>query len=86
MLFRCVSAFVLAVFATSLAASPLDACNGADWQAVLRPSPASPPARAVWLDEDRLQWPGVRLGAGERLRLLHGADGELRAVPGEEAA
>ena len=86
MLFRCVSAFVLAVFATSLAASPLDACNGADWQAVLRPSPASPPARAVWLDEGRLQWPGVRLGAGERLRLLHGADGELRAVPGEEAA
>jgi pullulanase/glycogen debranching enzyme len=53
----------------------------------LRATPALPPAfaeaRAAWLDATTLRWAGVEPGPGERVRLVHAAQGGLRAAPGE---
>ncbi len=35
------------------------------------------PARAVWLEDGRLRWPGVTVAAGQRLRLHHAQSGRL---------
>ena len=69
----------------TLVAAPVDGCNGPDQVTVLRRSSVEPPARAVWLDDGRLQWPGVQLAAGERLRLLHSAEGSMALVESEPA-
>jgi pullulanase len=86
MSFRRLATFLLGLVASStFAATAPEACNGPDWQAVLTPSPAAVVARAVWLDDGRLRWPGVQAGPGERLRLLHSGEGRLAAEPGQAA-
>ena len=59
------------VAAPVIAAPTLAACD-ADFQTVLRATPAQAPAlsaQAVWLTRDRLRWPQAPAGA-VRLRLL----------------
>ncbi len=60
------------------------ACDAAETATILHPS-AQPArdARAYWLDRQRIQWPGVRIKAGQRIRLHASADARLRAVIGE---
>ena len=74
-----------ALLVTALAAAPawsadLDDCN-AD-------VPAGAPAggaraEAYWLDARTLQWPGLQLRPGERVRLHHSQAAVLKVVPGE---
>ncbi|PZP29411.1 MAG: DUF3372 domain-containing protein [Roseateles depolymerans] len=48
------------------------------------PAAAAPqPAGAYWLDARRLQWPGLQLQPGERVRLYHAPQADLQARPGE---
>ncbi|NCT83392.1 MAG: pullulanase-type alpha-1,6-glucosidase [Comamonadaceae bacterium] len=64
-------------------AGDLEDCNAE----VPEPPPAvQPPAEAYWLDARTLQWPGLRLQAGERVRLHHARAAGLRAVAGEAVA
>ena len=65
----------------------LAACQGPAWQQLLqaeaRPAPA---ARAVWLGQSELLWPGQPvLEEGEQLRLLHAAAPTIVASPGQPA-
>ncbi|HEY0953557.1 MAG TPA: hypothetical protein VGE36_02280, partial [Roseateles sp.] len=59
----------LALSATGAArATDLDDCNVEPPQ----PAPAArPAAEAYWLDARHLQWPGLTLQPGERVRLHH---------------
>jgi pullulanase/glycogen debranching enzyme len=71
----------LMLAAGSARAGDLDDCNAAV------PSPASaarPLAEAYWLDARTLQWPGLKLQPGERLRLRH-ANGVAELVPSAAA-
>jgi pullulanase len=64
-------------------AADLDDCNAA----VPTPMPAARPlAEAYWLDGRTLQWPGLKLQPGERVRLHHARAAGLRAVAGEAVA
>ena len=60
------------------------ACDAAETATILHPS-AQPArdARAYWLDRQRIQWPGVRVNAGQRIRLHASADARLFAAIGE---
>jgi len=77
--------------ALTAAASPLPAsaaptlsdCDVADWQTVLQPSAGPADARAIWLDRQQLQWPGIEAAAGSRFRLVHSADGRLVLTKGQ---
>jgi len=76
--------------ASAIAAGPVPAnaptladCDVADWQTVLQPSAGPADARAVWLDRQQLQWPGVEAVAGSRFRLVHSADGLLVLTKGQ---
>jgi len=61
-------------------AGDLEDCNAS----VPQPSTAARPlAEAYWLDARTLQWPGLKLQAGERLHLHHARAAGLLAVPGE---
>jgi len=64
------------------AAPSPDDCDAEDVATVLRPATtASPPAaRAIWLNESLLRWPGV--AASGRFRLHHSADGTTVAESG----
>jgi pullulanase len=69
--------------AARAAPAEVDACNAEV------PAPAkavAPAAEAYWLDARTLQWPGVRLQPGERLRLHHARAGGLRAEVGDGVA
>ncbi|MBW8811149.1 MAG: DUF3372 domain-containing protein, partial [Lysobacter sp.] len=64
-------------------AGDLDDCNAP----VPTPVPAARPlAEAYWLDGRTVQWPGLKLQAGERVRLHHARAAGLRAMPGEAVA
>ena len=71
-----------------LAAAPawsadLDDCN----VDVPVPAPAAAVrAEAYWLDARTVQWPGLQLRSGERVRLHHSRAAALKAVPGEAVA
>ncbi|WP_163220462.1 hypothetical protein, partial [Citrobacter freundii] len=45
-----------------------------------------PWAQAYWLDGRTVQWPGLVVGPGERVRLHHARAAGLRALPGEAVA
>jgi len=69
---------------TAVAGAPtLGDCSVTDLSTVLSPAPAGSvqEARAIWLDTQRLRWPGVE--AAGRFRLYHSAHGSLVAAPGQ---
>ncbi|WP_458232764.1 alpha-1,6-glucosidase domain-containing protein [Roseateles sp. P5_E8] len=73
----------LTLIAAAARAGDLDDCNAP----VPLPLPAaSASAEAYWLDARTLQWPGLKLQAGERLRLHHARAAGLRAVTDEVVA
>jgi pullulanase/glycogen debranching enzyme len=79
---------LLALLGLLLAAAVARAGDTEDCDAAV-PVPtaaASAPAEAYWLDARTLQWPGLKLQAGERLRLHHAKAAGLRAVAGEVVA
>ena len=57
------------------------ACNAPVHATVLRPDATRHAAAAIWLDGQRLQWPGAP--ANGRYRLVHAAAGGLQATAGE---
>jgi len=64
-------------------AGDLDDCNAP----VPMPAPAArPAAEAYWLSADTLQWPGLTLQPGERVRLHHARDAGMRATAGGPVA
>ena len=74
--------FAAGASAASAPAPVLADCNRAEHAQVLQPVlPGTAPflarARAVWVDAQRLRWPGVSAAPGQRFRLLHAADGQL---------
>ncbi|MGM9480574.1 alpha-1,6-glucosidase domain-containing protein [Roseateles sp. NT4] len=73
----------LTLVATAARASDLDDCNAE----VPPPAPAArPSAEGYWLDARTLQWPGLKLQAGERLRLYHARAAGLKPRVGEVVA
>ncbi len=60
-------------------AADLDDCNA---EVPVPAAAARPSAEAYWLDARTLQWPGLKLQPGERLRLHHARAAGLRAVAG----
>jgi pullulanase len=73
----------LALIAGAASAADLDDCNAE----VPTPAPAAQPAaQAYWLDARTLQWPGLKLQPGERVRLHHAKAAGLRAMAGEPVA
>ena len=83
------AATTAAAAAAAPAATAVDRPNRADCDApalfrVLRADTKPHEARAVWLDRQRLQWPGAAPpGEGRRYRLLHAAAGGLQLTPGQ---
>jgi pullulanase-type alpha-1,6-glucosidase len=76
--------FVLLLGLTLLAGA-VRADDLADCNAPI-PTPAElsrPRAEAYWLDARHVQWPGMKLQPGERLRLHHARNAGLRAASGE---
>ncbi|KQV49339.1 alpha-1,6-glucosidase [Pelomonas sp. Root1217] len=70
----------LTLIAGAARASDLDDCNAE----VLAPSPAArPAAEAYWLDARTVQWPGLKLEGGERVRLYHARAAGLKALAGD---
>ncbi|RYF04574.1 MAG: DUF3372 domain-containing protein [Oxalobacteraceae bacterium] len=81
----CASLALLCVALTAQAGD-FQACNA---PVPVPPPAAAAPAEAYWLDARTVQWPGLKLREGERLRLHHaGAAGPagIRALPGEPVA
>jgi pullulanase len=73
----------LTLIATAARAGDLAECNAE----VPVPGPAAKlSAEAYWLDARTLQWPGLVLKSGERVRLHHATAAGLRAVAGEPVA
>jgi pullulanase/glycogen debranching enzyme len=73
----------LALLAGAARAADLDDCNAA----VPTPSAApQAPAEAYFLSGHLLQWPGLQLQPGERVRLHHAARATLRVAVGEPVA
>lgn len=74
--------FWIALLAASAQAAPAD-CEGPAARTLQAVAPAMAPldARAVWLDAQRLRWPGARAGA--RFRLVFSSRGLVVAVPGQ---
>jgi pullulanase len=95
--FRITCALALAGHAALVLAAPrpearpsLADCDTTEHYTVLQAAPAQAlpapaEARAVWLDGQRLRWPGVSAAPGTRFRLLHSSQGQLQALPGERA-
>lgn len=68
----------------SLPLADIEACGGplatvlsAEAPSVVALRDPDAPARAVWLDDGRLRWPGLTLAQGQRLRLHHAPMGTL---------
>ena len=73
----------LTLLAGAVRATDLDDCNAV----VPAAAPAARPlAEAYWLDGHTLQWPGLKLQPGERVRLHHAKAAGLRATVGEAVA
>ncbi|MCF8204831.1 MAG: hypothetical protein K9J82_07150, partial [Methylotenera sp.] len=62
-------------------ANDLDDCNREPAPAPMANAPA--PSAAYWLNGHALQWPGLQLQAGERVRLFHAASAGLKIVSGK---
>ena len=78
------AALAAATLASSAhAAVPLAACDDPSFQQVLHASNATLDARAVWLDGQRLSWPGANAGA---FKLYHSAKASIVATPGAKVA
>jgi len=82
-------AFTVGAAQAAGTAELLAACNAATFETRLAPdADPAPAAQAIWLDAQRLRWPGapadaarLRLAAGsQRIALAKQADGSLRAV------
>jgi pullulanase len=69
----------LSLLATAAQAGDLDDCNAE--VPALAPG-AQVAAQAYWLDARTLQWPGLKLQAGERVRLHHAKAAGLKAAVG----
>ncbi|MFG6416946.1 alpha-1,6-glucosidase domain-containing protein [Roseateles sp. DC23W] len=81
--FRRTALVALALLAAGAQAADLEDCN----REVPTPSAvARPLAEAYWLDARTLQWPGLKLQPGERVRLHHGRAAQVRAVAGQAVA
>ena len=70
--------------AAAVPAAWREACDGPQFQRLLRATPLAGDARAHWLGRRLLLWPAAQGGAqtGGRFRLYHSAQGLLRARPG----
>jgi pullulanase len=78
----------LVLAATSVAHADderLAACNAAGHAIVLQPSAADAPAhaRGIWLDRERLRWPGQGFRTDSHLTLYYSASGRMVATPGQ---
>ena len=62
------------------AAIPLQACDAPSFASTLHAAPGTLDARAVWLDRQRLRWPGM--AADGRFRLYHSPTGAIVARAG----
>jgi len=82
------SAASIALLGLMLLAGAARAADLEDCNAPSRPPAqgARSPAEAYWLDARTVQWPGLALQTGERLRLHHARAAGLRATPGEAVA
>ena len=81
------AALAMPGLAAAQAQRPLSECDGALATVLTAASasvaPADPAApQPVWLDARRLRWPGLRLAAGEVVRVHHAAAGALAIVDG----
>ena len=65
---------------TAYAAVPLETCNSAGFQQVLQANDAQVDARAVWLDQRLVRWPGA--AADGAYRLYHSPAASIDARPG----
>jgi pullulanase/glycogen debranching enzyme len=73
----------LSLLTAASRADDLQACN-ADMP--VPPAAASARAEAYWLDARTVQWPGLKLQAGERVRLHRAKAAGLQARPGDAVA
>ncbi|MCC6245325.1 MAG: DUF3372 domain-containing protein, partial [Gemmatimonadaceae bacterium] len=81
-----IATIMAAIAATTSAAaqSIQDACNAPSFQTVLAAAPAgATDARAVWLDQRTVRWPGI--SSEGRFRLVFSATGALSAQRGRAA-
>lgn len=62
-------------------AHPLAACDG-PFQATLQAAPQRFDARALWLDAQRIRWPGAQLTADGSVKLYHAAGATISAAVG----
>ncbi|MGQ3051663.1 MAG: pullulanase-type alpha-1,6-glucosidase [Roseateles sp.] len=79
---------LLALLALSLmaAAAHADDLQACDAEVPVPAAAAKALAEAYWLDARTVQWPGLKLQAGERVRLHRARAAGLRAGPGELVA
>ncbi|WP_457390170.1 alpha-1,6-glucosidase domain-containing protein [Roseateles sp. P5_E1] len=76
----CCMALGLTLIAGAARADDLDDCNAE----VPIPAPAArPAAEAYWLDARTVQWPGLKLQGGDRVRLYHARAAGLKAPAGD---
>ena len=75
------AASVLLGFAMPAAAvDALADCNNRDFATTLSPGAGDAPATAVWIDAQRILWPGQAAG---RYRLYHAANGQIGITTGQ---
>ena len=67
-------------------AGDLEDCNAAVPTPAVATAAVGPLTEAYWLDARTLQWPGLALKPGERVRLHHARAAGLRAAVGEAVA
>ena len=72
--------------AACAATLPTPTAADCEREPVMPAAVAPQPAGAYWLDARRLQWPGLQLQPGERVRLYHAPQADLQARPGEVLA
>ena len=80
---RTIALAAAALASSAHAAVPLAACDNPSFQEVLQASGATLDARAVWLDGQRLTWPGANAGT---FKLYHSAKASIVATPGAKVA
>lgn len=73
----------LALLGAAARAADLDDCSA---EVPVPTAAARPTAEAYWLDGRRLQWPGLKLQPGERVRLHHARAAGMRADVGQRVA
>lgn len=73
----------LALLGAAARADDFDDCNA---EVPVPAAAARPAAEAYWLDGRQLQWPGLTLQPGERVRLHHARAAGMRAEVGQRVA